>query len=202
MSNLTESIKSVFRFRKDKNDFQRPTVEVEHPVPTVEGLVAYLTSNAEEHKKVKEMITDLVAGAIASQLRSKVEANLEFDQAATDELVNKGELSLEFIANIPKGDRNVLSKDDLEAFAKFYVEVMVSVVGLEQKKAENVGSLIIQRFNPVRGDVQLLQGIQARLLQFVEAADDAKLLEHETVLNYIQNRLDDLTSNNYTADAI
>lgn len=199
---LTQIVKSTFRFRKDKEGFQRPTVEVDHPAPTIAGLIHYLQSDQEAHKKVQELLVDLATTAISQQLRSKVDANTEFDQVAADALVEDGELTLEFIANMPKRERNVISKDDLEAFAKLYVQVMVTRGGLEQKRAENAGSLMAQRFNPVRGDVQLLQGLQGRLGEFMEHANEEEVGEFQATIEYLVSRLDDLTSDNITADAI
>lgn len=201
-TSLEQVVKSTFRFRKDKDDFQRPTVEIDHPVPTVEGLVTYLTSDNPEHEKVKDLIVDLVTGTISAQLRTKVDANTEFSQEDADKMVEAGELTLEYIANIPKRQRATISKDDLEAFAKLYVSVMVEHAGLDAKRAENAGMLMAQRFNPVRGDVQLLQGLQARLEEFMGHASAEQLQEFEQTIQYLAGRLDDLTSDNITADAI
>ena len=116
----TTRIQTDFNFRT-KDGIKRPTVTVEYDVPNIEGIAELLTS---EDPKVVSLVTEAVQGLLTSHIRGYVDADQDFDQAKLDALVADGKISISAIANLPKSERSMLTKEDLEAFARDYIAIM------------------------------------------------------------------------------
>jgi hypothetical protein len=186
-----------FTFRT-KDGIKRPTVTVEYEAPDANDIAKLLTDGDE---KVKSLIVDTVQNVLNSHIRTFVDADSDFEQATLDKLIADGKISLEAIANLPKSERNTTSKDDLEAFAKNYIEVMVPATGKELKKIQAAAGLFVERFRRVAGDNKVLEILQNQLSVYVEAAGDAAA-EHEKAITYLSSKLEELLSIKVTADEL
>lgn len=197
MSN-TKRISQDFAFRT-KDGIKRPTVTVEFDVPTVEGVQALLVS---EDPKVVELVTGLVGDLLTGYIRTFVDADDQFDQSKLEELVAAGKVSIEAIANLPKSERNTITKEHLEEFAKDYIEAMVVITGKDIKKVQTAASLFMERFKRVAGENSVLAVLQEQLGVFIEGAGDEVVAKHEKVLSYLASKLEELLSVKVTADAL
>lgn len=198
MSEVNKLVQQDFNFRT-KDGYKRPTVSVELFVPTAAGLIAMLQS---EDQKVVELLEGLAADALISHVRTFVDSNENFDQEALNKLIEEGQISLEAIANLPKSERNTISKEMLEEFAKDYIAVMPGITGKDVKKVQVAAGLIIERFKRVAGDNGILAVLQEQVGVFVEGAGDELVAKHERVLSYLATKLEELLSVKVTADAL
>lgn len=195
---VLSDVKFGFRQNKETGE-KRPDVEVKILLVTAAGIIAALNSGDE---KQVSMIEDVVNGLITSQLRTYVDADPEFDQAKADALSAEGKLTIEAIANLPRAERNTVSKDDLEQFAKAYVELMPGITGKDLEKVQTAAGLFVERFKRASGDDKVLQVLQQQLNIFVEKAPEDVVAANEKAITYAANKLSELLSLKVTADAL
>lgn len=197
---MTTSVRTPVDFNfRTKDGYKRPTVSVELDLPTAEGVATLLAS---EDAKVVSLVTDTVAALLTSYVRGFVDADVDFDQAKLDALVAEGKISIEAIANLPKSERSMLTKEDLEAFAKDYMEVMPAATGKSPEKVAAAAGLFIERYKRVAGDNAVLAVLQEQLGVFMEAATPDMIQTHERVLTYLASKVEELLSVKVTADAL
>lgn len=197
---MTTSVRTPVDFNfRTKDGYKRPTVSVELDLPTAEGVATLLSS---EDAKVVSLVTDTVAALLTSYVRGFVDADVDFDQAKLDALVAEGKISIEAIANLPKSERSMLTKEDLEAFAKDYMEVMPAATGKSAEKVAAAAGLFIERYKRVAGDNAVLAVLQEQLGVFMEAATPDMIQTHERVLTYLASKVEELLSVKVTADAL
>lgn len=187
-----------FNFRT-KDGVKRPTLTLEYDVPTAEGVAELLVS---EDAKVVTLITEVVGALLTGHIRGYVDADLEFDQAKLDALVAEGKISIAAIANLPKSERSMLTKEDLEAFAKDYVAIMPEVTGKSAEKVAAAAGLFIERYKRVAGDNAVLSVLRDQLSVFVDAAGADVLEKHERAISFLANKVEELLSVKVTADAL
>lgn len=187
-----------FHFRT-KNGYKRPTVSVEMDLPTSTDVVDLIQG---EDAKVRSMLVEAVQSIVYNHVRGYVNDNTEFDQATLEALETDGKTSLEHIAHIPKADRNVLSKDDLEQFAQDYIEYMPEITGKEVERVQAAAGLFVERFKRAAGDNNVLKVLQEQLSAFVEGAPDEVVERNERVINWASGKLEELLSVKITADVL
>tara|TARA_Y100001968_G_C19454458_1_gene771717 strand:- start:33951 stop:34556 length:606 start_codon:yes stop_codon:yes gene_type:complete len=199
---LEQQVTGTYNFRKDKETgYKRPTVEVVFAVPSAAGLIELLTNGSE---KVKDFIVEAAYAPLNSYIRSFVDENPEFNQDTLDALAAEGKLTLEALANLPKSERSVLTKVDLEAFAKDFITVMATASDRTEKQLQMAAGLFIDRFKQVAGDTAVLQKLVGYLETFVTNAPEDVLETHERVVKYLMDKVAELTEKSevVTADAL
>lgn len=190
-----------FRTNKDTGE-KRPTVEIVAEVPSKEGIVELLQSTDPTDKAAQELVMDAVVGVITPHIRSYVENDLEFSQERYDELLASGKVSLEYIANLPKAERNVLSKEDLEAFATDYVDLMPAISGKEISRVQLTAQVVVGRFKRIAGDPAAISVVKNNLMQFIEGAPEEVVNAHSKVLTWALAKLDELAEMQVNASAL
>lgn len=198
---LSALLKNEFTFRANRETgYKRPSVEVEFSVPTAEGLIEVLKN---EEDPAHELVLSTVHGLITSYIRSAyIDSNEDFDQETCAALDAEGKFSLQTIATLPRSERNTLTKDDLEAFAKTYVQFMPEITGKDPKKIQAAAGLFVERFKRCAGDRDVLTILQNQLAQFVESVDAAHVEQHEKAITYFTNKLTELLDLKVTADSL
>lgn len=194
----TTRVENNFNFRTKKG-YKRPTVSVEYDAPDAQGIVEKLQG---DDPKVVELIVDNVQNILQNHIRSYVDQDLDFSQETLDALVADGKVSLEHIAHIPKADRNVLSKEDLEQFAQDYIELMPEITGKEAARVQSAATLFVERFKRAAGDNQVLEILRDQLSVFAENAPEDVLERNERVIVWAAGKLDELLAIKVTADAL
>lgn len=197
MSNL-KRIEQSFNFRT-KDGIKRPTVSVEFNSPNASGLVTLLQS---EDAKVISFLEDMASSALASHIRTFVDADENFNQETLDALVTEGKISIEALANLPKSERNTLTKEQLEDFGRDYCIIMPEATGKDVKRVQLAAGLFVERLKRAAGDTKILATLQEQLGVFIEHAPEEVLAKHERVLEYLAQKLDELASLKITADAL
>lgn len=189
-----------FNFRaKEKGGYKRPTLSLEVNLPNAEDVANALVS---DNPKVSNLIIDAIQSIVIDHIKNYVNDNMDFTQETLDAMVKSGQCSLEYIANIPKADRNVLSKEDLVQFAEDYTAIMPGVTGKDVSRIKAAASLYIERFKRAAGDNPVLQILQAQLEVFVEAASEEVISRNDRVITWARNKLQELLDAKVTADAL
>lgn len=197
-NSLVQNVEVTFKFRERKDQPKRDNVTLTFPALTAEGIKDALNKGG----KTAELIIEVVTGVQSTYIRSFVDSDLEYNQEKLDELIAKGETSIEYIATKPRADRNVISKADLEAFAEVYVPVIVQATGKEQDRVEKGASVLVNRFAPVRGDFKALAILAESLEIFVKNVDDEVITEHGDALTYLTGKVEELQNAHISADAL
>ena len=197
MSNA-KRIEQSFAFRT-KDGIKRPTVSVEFDSPNAAGLIQLLQS---EDPKVVSYLEDMTSSALAAHIRTYVDSDENFNQETLDAMVAEGKISIEALANLPKSERNTLTKEQLEDFARDYIAIMPEVTGKDVKRIQMAAGLFAERFKRCAGDNTVLAVLQEQLGVFIEAADSEVLSKHERALEYLAAKLEELLSIKVTADAL
>ena len=191
---------SDFSFRTNKETgAKRPTFTGKYPVLTAEGVKQALDS---ADKNVSVLVLDTVNGIFSAYVRGIVDADSEFTQEKLDALINEGKLSIETLANLPKSERNVLSKEDLEALAKDYIKFMPEITGKSKEKVTAAAGLLVERFKRCAGDDNVLKILQEQLGIFIDKAPAEVSTQHEKALTFLATKLDELLSVKVTAEAL
>lgn len=198
MSHYSSTAETDFNFRT-KDGIKRPTVTIVHEVPSAEELASLLVSG---DKKVVDLLASAANAIIIGHIRGYVDADADFDQAKYDALASDGKFTIEAIASLPKSERSMLTKEDLEAFAKDYIAVMPGATGKSVEKVTAAASLFVERYRRVAGDNAVLAVLQDQLSTFVDAAGEEVLAKHERAITFLVNKVEELLSVKVTADAL
>lgn len=172
-----EKVVTKFSFRtvktKDETtgleaETKRPTVELELPVITVQGVVAALQAGGKQ--------LDLV-----------IEACRQYQYDRARELVNENEqisatnfpydeLSWEKIANLPKAERRGggIDKETWEAFGKDYVAVMPAATGKTEEQVINASKILLNKFQAVKNSKPHLKLLKDQLSIYMTASANAE----------------------------
>lgn len=198
----TTQLTADFHFRANKETgYKRPSVSVAFTGLTADGVIEKLNTGDE---KVKSLIVDNINGVLQSYIRQFVDNDMEFSQDTLDALVADGKISLEVIANLPKSERSVLTKEDLEAFAKDYIATMPGITGKDERRVAAAAGIFIERYKRHAGDTEVLAVLSEQLEVFVTSAPEEMVAQHERVLTYLTSKAAELleSSQQVTADAL
>lgn len=196
-NDLIQNAEVTFKFR-ERDGKKRDPITLSFPTLTAEGIKDALDKGG----KTADMIVETITGIQSTYIRSFVDSDVEYSQEKLDELINKGETSLEFIATKPRSERNVISKSDLEAFAAVYVPVIMKATGKEQERVEKGASVLVNRFAPVRGDFKALAILAESLEMFAKNVTDEVIAEHEAALTYLTGKVEELQNAHISSDAL
>lgn len=151
-----------FRFKKDKLGNQRPSIKMQAPVPTADGVVEILTK---ADKKQWSLIEEAMYSVVRDTLGGFV-AEESFDPATFD--VSK--LFWEAIANMPKEDRrsSTIPDEQWQGFVASYLEVMPSVTGKTPEQVKNATEVFVRKLVPVKSNKKLVEKLKEQLALYAQ----------------------------------
>lgn len=139
-----------FHFKKVKDEAtgienKRPTVELDLPVPSIEGIVAILEGGDE---KSISLLLEAVENIVTDRARELVNEN----EGISQENFPLDSVSWLTIANLPKADRRGggIAKETWEDFAKDYVAVMPGATGKTAEQVTNASKIFLNKFAQVK----------------------------------------------------
>lgn len=192
-----------FGFKKDKLDNKRATVEVNGPVPSVEGIIAILQAGGKGLALLQDAMYDVVRGAIGADVSDDERYNqasldaavMTFKNAAGEE-VSIPKYSWEAIANQPKEDRRASSIDPTtwEAFAKDYIEVMPGVTGKTPEAVTNATVVYLKKFTLVKTNKEVLGKLKDQLALYTEHSKNAE--QYQEILDLLISKADGYLASN------
>lgn len=173
-----------FHFKKNELGVKRPTVEVDLPVPSVEGLIEILETGG----KGLEYLLEVCADAVASQARSIVNDTEDINQANFP----LDKLAWDVIANLPKAERRGggISKEIWEAFAADYVAVMPGVTGKSAEAVGNAAKLLLGKFQAVKTNKPVLRLLKDQLALYLTNSPNAET--YQECVEFLDGKADAL----------
>jgi len=169
-----------------KEEFKRPTVELELPILSVEGLIDVITRGG----KGLELLIDAAAEVIIGQARSIVNDKEDI----TQETFPFEKTQWEYIANLPKAERRGggISKETWEAFSDDYVAVMPSVTGKTAEQVSNASKILMNKFNLVKTNKPVLRLLKEQLAVYLNSSPNAET--YSDCVEFLVNKADALLS--------
>jgi len=147
MEYTAKSFKFNFKKRtiKDENGqiigeiAKKPSIEVELPVLSAQGIVDTLTAGGKEAEVIQEAVNFVFYQAARQQFDDVIEnlANPDDEVKASD--LNFDKLQLSYLANLPPATRGgaSISEDEWNYFFQDYMSVMVAATGKEERRIAN-----------------------------------------------------------------
>lgn len=190
----------TFSFRKTKNELgeeiKRPTIKLDLPVLTIDGLVDSLSSDI----KVQNFVLDLIADAVKSAAKDQVDD--ENNPVNTQEELDLTKLQIGYLASQPKAERTGggISKEVWEAWAADYIDVMVSATNAKEDHVKNAVGIFVKRYAPVKSHKPVLTKLRERLA--IYATNTKNLEEFAEVVEYLDKRAETLLKADPAADLL
>jgi hypothetical protein len=201
--------KEISRSKGEKH----PDVTAVLPVPTPEDAINYLayfgeqevlnegtkdekkvlTSRAKIAAYIMDLLYDAVKDAGKMQINEFLEKN-EGDTKArfTPTMFDLSKLTLEYIANLPKGQRGAWapSEDELKTFCENYTNVLVHEVNYEPKRVKVHCDQIMKGFAKIKADKVAVEKMKQFLTVWASKVTEDTMGEHEAVFSWLNNRAD------------
>lgn len=167
---------------KDTGEFsKRPTVTLNLPVPSIEGIVSILENGG----KGLELLQEAVAGIVESRVRELLADN----ESLTEDTFDLAQLGWDVIANLPKAERRGggISKETWEEFCKDYIAVMPGVTGKTVEQVSNAAKIFSVKFNgPVKSNKKVLEVLLSQLALY--ATNSPKAEEYADCVQFLTQK--------------
>lgn len=151
-----------FRFKKDKLGNQRPSIKMQAPVPTADGVVEILTKG---DKKQWALIEEAMYSVVRDTLGGFVA-----EESFNPETFDVSKLFWEAIANMPKEDRrsSTIPEEQWTGFVASYMEVMPSVTGKTPEQVKNATEVFVRKLVPVKSNKKLVEKLKEQLALYAQ----------------------------------
>ena len=195
--NTVDKVAVKFNFRRVKDEAtglesKRPSVEIELPLLSVEGIVAAFQAGGKQLDLIVEAVRDVQIARARELINEKEDINAENFPYA--------ELSWEVIANLPKAERRGggIPKETWEEFAKDYIAVMPEAAGKTVEQITNMAKILMGKLNAIKTNEPVLQLVVEQLGIYAEATENMEdyadcvaflLNKAETFLNVSEEEL-------------
>ena len=172
-----EKIAAKFSFRtvktKDEKtglevENKRPTIELELPLITVQGVVAALQAGGKQ--------LELVIEACRQVQLDRARELVNEDESVTSENFKYEEISWAKIAELPKAQRRGggIDKETWEAFGKDYVAVMPAATGKSEEQVTNAAKILLNKFQAVKNSKPHLKLLSEQLAIYLNTSPNAE----------------------------
>jgi negative regulator of sigma E activity len=156
-----------FRFKKDKLDNQRPSIELNSFVPSFEGIVAILqNANTEEGKKEYELLRDSMYEVVRAAALEKISN----DEKLTAENFPYSEISWKAIANQDRADRRASSipAELWNEFAADYIEIMPALTNKSVEAVTTATVVYLKKFAQIKTEKKSLEKLKEQLAIYTQ----------------------------------
>ena len=175
--NTVDKVATKFNFRKVVTkdeatglevETKRPTVELELPLITVEGVVKALREGDKGLELVVEACRNIQlerAREIVNEREDINAANFPYDQ-----------LAWAVIASLPKAERRGggIAKEQWEDFGKDYAAIMPSVTGKTPEQVANAVKIFLNKFQQVKTNKPVLNVLKDQLAIYASSSPSAE----------------------------
>lgn len=189
---LPKEMSFFFRTKKQKNELgeevevKRPTVKLNVPVITIDGLVALL--NEGNGTKIAGLLS-VLEDVIYKQAKEQVDE----DEAITQEKLDISKLTLDYILSLPPSSRssNAPTDEQWKLFEADYPATMAPVQPERTIEQINLArDLFLKKLSPVKDKPPMLNVLKSYIaLWFTHTKQQEEL---STVFEYINQRADAL----------
>jgi hypothetical protein len=176
-----------FRFKKDKLENQRPSIEVKLAVPSFDGIVSIL-SNAKTEEGKKEY--DLLLDAMYEVIRSGALEKISNDEKLTSENFPFGEVTWKAIANQDRADRRASSipVELWNEFATDYISIMPALTNKSPEAVTNATIVYLKKFSQVKQDKKSLEKLKEQLAIYTQNTKRGE--DFVEILDLLQRKVD------------
>lgn len=175
--NTVDKVAVNFSFRKvvtkDEStgleaEYKRPTIELELPLLTVEGIVKVFEAGGKQ--------LDLVVEAVRAVQLSRARELVNEKEDITADNFPYAAISWEAIANLPKAERRGggIDKETWAEFAKDYIAVMPSVTGKTVEQVTNASKILVNRLQAVKNSKPHLKLLKDQLAVYANSSPNAE----------------------------
>ncbi len=171
--NTIDKVAVKFNFRKVKDETtgletKRPSVELELPLLTVEGIVKIFEVGGKQ--------LDLLVEAVREVQISRARELVNDKEDITQESFPFAQLAWEAIANLPKAERRGggIPKEQWEEFSKDYIAVMPSVTGKTIEQVTNAAKLMLNKFQQIKTNKVVLKLLKEQLGIYANTSPNAE----------------------------
>jgi hypothetical protein len=189
--NTVDKVATKFNFRKivTKDEVtglevetKRPSVELELPLLSVEGIVKEFEAGGKRLELIVEAIREVQiqrAREIVSEREDINAENFPYDQ-----------LNWEVIANLPKAERRGggIAKEQWEEFGKDYIAVMPGATGKSLEQVTNASKILLNKFQQIKTNKVVLQLLKDQLA--IYAANAPKAEEFSDCISFLADKAD------------
>lgn len=174
-----------FGFRKDELGNKRPTVTLNIPFVTVDGLAAGLAD-----EKIQQYLLDIVNADIVKNARAQVSDETKPVNSQAELDISK--LTLEFLANMPAAERRGggIAKETWEAFGKDYLAIMPALLDKPEENIQNAVTLFLKKFQPVKTNKNVLKLLRDYLALWFANTQNAE--EFAECYSFLDNKAETL----------
>lgn len=154
-------VEMKFRWKKDKLDNQRQTIEVKAaPVPSKMGIAEIYNAGGKDLDLLLEVTADTVRSAVAEYLAD--------NETATAETIPWAQFTWSAIANQPKEDRAKIAVELWDGFVKDYIEIMPGITNKSEEAVTNATVVYLKKFSIVKTDKKTLGKLKEQLGLYIE----------------------------------
>lgn len=174
-------VEKKFAFKKDKLGVKRPTIALQIPMPTLEGVI-----NALSDEKVRDFILETLGNEVYKAAREQVGDDSK--PVNKQEELDLNKLSLSFIASIPKAERTGggISKETWEEFAADYVTVMPSRTNFTAEQIGNAVKIFTARFQPIKTQKKIIAFLRTQLALWFQNTTNQE--DFQEVYDFLDNK--------------
>lgn len=160
-----------FNFRKDSLGNVRPSVEVNVPVPSVEGIAEIFNAGG----KGLEALRTLVQNALADHIRGL----LQDDEAITSASFPYDQATWDAYVNMPESERRGrgIAKEVWVAFGEDYIKQMPAVTGKKQEFVDYAAKLLVNKFQAVKTNKPVIEKLKAQLAIYLTTPNAEQFVE-------------------------
>ena len=171
-----------FRWKKDKLDNLRPTIELKGFVPSVEGIADIFNNGGKGLELLQEVVYDTVRSSVADYLND--------NEGATAESIDWAKFTWDAIANQSREDRRASSipTELWESFAKDYISIMPGVTNKTEEAVTNATIVYLKKFSIVKSDKDTLSKLKTQLSLYMEHTKNGE--QFQEILALLLKKLD------------
>ena len=171
--NTVDKVAVKFNFRKVKDEAtgletKRPTVELELPLLSVEGVIAAFQAGGKQLDLIIEAVRDVQISRARELVNDKEDISAEN--------FPYHELTWEAIANLPKAERRGggIPKETWEEFAKDYIAVMPSATGKTVDQITNAAKILLNKFQSCKTNKPVLKLLKDQIGIYANTSPNAE----------------------------
>lgn len=170
-----------FHFKKDELGNKRPTIDLQLPMLTLEGLGEALAD-----EKVQQLVLSTINDVIYTQARAQV--GDEQKPVNTQEELDVSKLNIIAIANLPPAERRGggISKEVWEAFSKDYLAVMPAATGKSAEACGNAAKLFVGRLQACKTNKPVLKVLRDLLAVYTKTSQSIE--EFAEVVEFLDKK--------------
>ena len=185
--NTVDKVAVKFNFRKVKDEStgletKRPSVEIELPLLSVEGIIAAFQAGGKQLDLIVEAVRDVQIARARELVNEKEDINAENFPYA--------ELNWEVIANLPKAERRGggIPKETREEFANDYIAVMPSATGKSLDQITNASKILLNKFQAVKTNKPVLKLLKDQIGIYANTSPNAE--QYSDCISFLVEKAD------------